>query len=186
MYELSTNLENRIKNLVEHEPETDDFTVYTVKLNGVEMNMLGAEVHENRKHNDDIVKKEMYAFKESMGEDPENKMDMYDFQEWYKETVVPKLDDFEILEHDFDTDAFNSAAGAYHNETKAVRAQFKDEIIEHYGLRDSEDADLWIMESGGEYIPTADVINVIKAFDSLVNDIDSTEETGNQEGILEA
>lgn len=188
MYKLSPNLEKRITNIIENEPTTDDFTIYTVMFNGTEMQMPGAEVHAIRKKNAEIVDVEVKALKEEIGDDPEKKMSVDDFNEWYKATVNPKLDDFEMLDHDFDSSAFGEAANDYYKETRAVRAQFKDEIIEHYGLRDSEDAELWIMEAGGEGIPTLDLPTVIKAFDSLANGIDPDpdEETKDQEGILEA
>jgi len=104
--------------------------------------------------------------------DSEEKMEASAFDEWYKENVAPQLKDIETTDHEFDQEGFMAAADAYYKETKAVRAQFKDEIIAHYGLQDNEDADLWIMESGGEGIPTLNVPTVIQAFDDLADSSD--------------
>lgn len=189
MYELSPNLEERIKNLIASEPTSDDFTTYTVNINDNEQQQMdGKELRERQLASQEKAGEIIGRLQNEIGDDPEKKMEMEEFQEWFKENVSPHIDEFEVLDHEFDQVAFSEAAGIYHKETLSIRAQFKDEIIEHYGLRDSEDAEYWIMEAGGEGIPTLDVPTVIKAFDSLVNGIDPSEEAGDDssEGVLEA
>jgi len=183
MYELSPNLKDRIQHLLDNEPTTDDFTVYTVALDGVETTIPGSHVHELRKKNAEIEMKEIEALKSSIETNPDSKMDVEEFKEWYDENVKPKLYDFEMLDHDFNHDAFGDAANEFHKETIAVRLQFKDEITEHYSLRGEEDAEYWFMESGGDGIPTKDVSTVIAAFDSLANGTHSDSE---DPGVLEA
>jgi len=189
MYELSPNLEQRIKDLIASEPTSDDFTTFTVNINDQErQQMSGKELRQRQEASQEKAGEIIGRLQNEIGDDPEKKMEMEEFQEWFKENVSPHVDEFEVVEHDFDQTAFSEAAGAYHKETLSIRAQFKDEIIEHYGLRDSEDAVYWIMEAGGEGIPTLDVPTVIKAFDSLVNGIDPNEEVkdDSNEGVLEA
>ncbi len=173
MYELSRNLEKRIKALVESEPTTNDFTKYTVELNGETVSMTQPELDELQKRYSEIIDGEMKELSDSMGDNPENKMQPEEFEKWFEENVKPKLDVIEISDHDFDVVAFNDAANIYYKETKEIRAQFKDEIIAHYHLEDNRDAELWIMESGGEGIPTLDIPTVIKAFDELADSSDA-------------
>lgn len=171
MYELSPNLAERIDVLKKSEPVSDDFVVYTVEIDGEEVQMTGQEVNAVRAENAEINNTAIGALFEA-NKDSEEKMEASAFDEWYKENVVPQLKDIETTDHEFDQEGFMAAADAYYKETKAVRAQFKDEIITHYGLQGNEDADLWIMESGGEGIPTLDVPTVIQAFDDLADSSD--------------
>ncbi len=172
MYELSPNLKQRIAALVASEPTSDDFTTYTVEVNGETVKMTGPELKKLQENNSEIASREMEKFAASIGDNPEDKMEIQEFEKWYEENVKPKLDEHELIDHDFDVVSFNEAANAYYEETKAIRAQFKDEIIAHYGLEGNEDADLWIMQSGGEGIPTLDVSVVIQAFDDLADSTD--------------
>lgn len=172
MYELSPNLKQRIAALIANEPTTNDFTTYTVELNGETVQMTEPELNKLREHNSEIANREMKKLSESFGENPEDKMEIEKFEKWYEEIVKPKLDEYEITDHDFDVVSFNEAANAYYKETKAIRKQFKDEIIAHYELEGNDDAELWIMEAGGEGIPTLDVSVVIQAFDDLADSTD--------------
>ena len=171
MYELSPNLAERIAELIKSEPVSDSFVVYTVEIDGEEVQMTGHEVNDLRKENAEVNNTAIGALFEA-NKDSDEKMEVEAFDEWYKENVVPQLKDIETTDHEFDQEGFMAAADAYYKETKAVRAQFRDEIIAHYGLQDNEDADLWIMESGGEGIPTLNVSTVIQAFDDLADSSD--------------
>jgi len=175
MYELSPNLAERIDALIKSEPVSDDFVVYTVEIDGNEVQMTGQEVNELRNENAEINNAAIGELFEA-NKDSEEKMEVEAFDKWYKENVAPKLKDIETTDHEFDQEGFMAAADAYYKETKDVRAQFKDEIIAHYGLQGNEDADLWIMESGGEGIPTLKVQTVIQAFDDLAGSPDDIPE----------
>lgn len=171
MYELSPNLAERIEALVKSEPVSDDFVVYTLTVDDEEVQMTGQEVNALRKENAEISNNALNDLFESR-KDADEKLDPDGFNDWYKENVASKLNDIETTDHEFDSDGFKAAADAYYKETLAVRAQFKDEIIAHYGLEDNEDADLWIMQAGGEGIPTLNVPTVIQAFDELADSSD--------------
>jgi hypothetical protein len=171
MYELSPNLTERIAALVKSEPVSDSYVVYTLTVDGEEVEMTGHEVNELRKENAEISNKALNDLFESR-KDADEKLDVGGFDDWYKENVASKLKDIETTDHEFDSDGFKDAANAYYKETLAVRAQFKDEIIAHYGLEDNEDADLWIMQAGGEGIPTLNLSTVIQAFDDLADSSD--------------
>lgn len=171
MYELSPNLAERINALKASEPVSDDFVVYTLTVDGKEVELTGQEVNKLRQENAEMSNSAIGELFESHKDDDE-KMQVEEFDEWYKENVASKLKDIETTDHEFDQDGFMAAADAYYKETKAVRDQFKDEIVAHYHLEDNEDADLWIMEAGGEGIPTLNVATVIQAFDDLADSSD--------------
>jgi len=171
MYELSPNLAERIEVLKKSEPVSDDFVVYTLTVDGKEVELSGQEVNRLRQENAEMSNAAIGDLFESR-KDEDEKMEVGDFDKWYKENVESKLKDIETTDHEFDQDGFMAAADAFYKETKAVRAQFKDEIVAHYHLENNEDADLWIMEAGGEGIPTLNVATVIQAFDDLADSSD--------------